>query len=358
MEKLEVIALIFTNRCNLNCVFCGRKEDGNAQVNELPLEFWLKVCKDAKEMGVKRVNVTGGEIFIRKDIHELIRSLIKDDFIVTIESNGTLIKDEDIEKFKDYGKNFSISVSLDGADEKTHDSARGEGNFDKTMRTLQKISEASLNARVITVLTKENYKQIPLIVKKVYEDLHLGFRLLPNIIEYGKGIEACDEYGVEFKKIEKLLNEFYYEYLRKDDSNKLSVELNMALMPIDIENHSICPWGKHMLGIGENGNVSLCHVSSNDDKFIFGNLKTNSLREIWENNELLNKFRNMDENKLNGICGNCLARDVCRGGCRVHALTKYENDFYAPDPQCQDAYEKGLFPEYAMEDEKRDCLYL
>ena len=60
---------------------------------------------------------------------------------------------------------------------------------------------------------------------------------------------------------------------------------------------------------------------------------------------------------MKGICGNCLARNLCRGGCRLHALMKYNGDFYAPDPECQNIYNLGKFPKYAMEDEAKNCFY-
>ena len=74
-------------------------------------------------------------------------------------------------------------------------------------------------------------------------------------------------------------------------------------------------------------------------------------------NKKLKKFKEFDPDKLKGICGNCLARNVCRGGCRLHSMMKYNGDFYAPDPECQNVYNLGKFPKYAMEDENKVCFY-
>ena len=112
-----------------------------------------------------------------------------------------------------------------------------------------------------------------------------------------------------------------------------------------------------MIGISPQGKAGLCHVSSNDPNFIFGDLGKQSLKEIWENSPTLQKFRDLNPNNLHGICGNCLAREACRGGCRLHALTKYKDDFYAPDPQCQTVYNLGKFPDYAIENDEAICDY-
>ena len=91
--------------------------------------------------------------------------------------------------------------------------------------------------------------------------------------------------------------------------------------------------------------------------FIFDDVRKTPISKILRENEKLLKFKELNANELKGICGNCLARDLCRGGCRLHAMMKYNGDFYAPDPECQNVYNLGKFPEYAMEDENKDCSY-
>lgn len=40
-----------------------------------------------------------------------------------------------------------------------------------------------------------------------------------------------------------------------------------------------------MLGIGYSGNVALCHVASDNDMFIFDNVKNNKISDIWKYNK-------------------------------------------------------------------------
>lgn len=355
MKKLRVIAINFTGKCNLKCVHCARKDNEQLQT-ELPASFFIDTLKQAVHLGGENVNITGGEIFLRKDCFELIEGALRLGYFVGIESNGTLIKEDNIKKLSAYGEKFRISISLDGMTAKVHDTIRGAESFDKTMSTLKLLSQHNVPARVITVLSRNNIKQIPELAEYVAEELGLGFRLLPNIIEYGRGVYTCNEYGVSYMEIDKLLKDFYFDFLRKKNSDKFSIELNVALVPTDIDFHNRCQWGTTMVGISPYGTISLCHVQGSDDRFIFGDLKKDSLKNIWKNSVVLNKFRNMNPDGLKGICGNCLARKYCRGGCRLHAISKY-NDFFAPDPQCQTAYDIGMFPEYAINDHNRNNEY-
>lgn len=359
-DKLEILSIILTNRCNLKCVYCGRNENENNECikKELTNEEWLKIFEDAKTVGLKKVNMTGGEIFCRKDCIELIEKTINMGLDVSIETNGTIINEEQIKYLSKFKDHLSMSISLDGIKKETNDKTRGDGSFKKTFKAINIIKNSGIPLRIITVLSKNNYDEIPELATTIHEELGLGFRLLPNIIEYGKGVTANDEHGISYPDIKKLMDDFYYDFLRKhSEDNNLTIELNMAIIPIDIYKHSFCPWGKAMLGIGYSGNVALCHVAADNEMFIFDNVKKNKISDIWMNNKQLLKYKSINPDELKGVCGNCLARNLCRGGCRLHALSKYNGDFYAPDPDCQKVYDINAFPEYALEKEEQDCKY-
>lgn len=359
-NKLEVLAVLLTNRCNLKCIYCGRNEnkDNSCAKQELTADEWINIFEDAKTVGLKKVNMTGGEIFCRKDVLEIIERTINLGLDVSIETNGTVVTEEQIKYLSRFKDHLSISISLDGIRKETNDLTRGNGSYERAFKTINIIKKYNIPLRIITVLSKNNYDEIPELATTIHEKLGLGFRLLPNIIEYGKGVEASETEAVDYNRIQKLMNDFYYEFLRKhNDAKNLSIELNMAIIPVDIYQHSLCPWGKGMLGIGYSGKVALCHVGSDNDLFIFDNVKYNPISKIWKENKKLKQYKKLNPDKLKGICGNCLARNLCRGGCRLHALMKYDGDFYAPDPECQNVYNLGKFPKYAMENEDKDCSY-
>lgn len=355
MKGLSVIAITFTNRCNLACVHCGRNQEMSGQ-QEKDANFFINVLKEGRDLGAGQVNITGGEIFCRKDCLDLIDGAVQLGYFVSIESNGTLINQQSIDALIPYGSNIRVSISVDGLTSDVHDAIRGDGTFKVTMDTIGRLKKAGIPTRIITVLHRHNINQIPAIAKLFVDEMGLGFRLLPNIMEYGKGVYACDAYGVKLEEAMALLQNFYFDFLRKKATENVTLGLNIALSPMDTKHFHLCPWGKAMIGIGPTGIASLCHVSYHDPRFIFGNLEDCSLMDIWTKNSVLDKFRNLDVNKLQGICGNCLAREVCRGGCRLHAITRY-GDFFSPDPYCQTAYNLGKFPEYAMEEDNKNCSF-
>ncbi|NCA93830.1 MAG: radical SAM protein [Sphingobacteriia bacterium] len=356
-KKLDILALSFTNRCNLSCTHCGYDNLNRNQKDEVGVDFFEGLLAEGKKMGVTGVNITGGEIFIRPDCEQLIQSACEMGFYVTLESNGTLIKDRQLDFLKSLGDSIRVAISLDGLTSEVHDSIRGLGAFDKTKRVVEKLSKLSIPARINTVMQKSNLTQIMSIAEYAVDELGIGFRLLPFILEYGKGACACKTSGVPYNEMKKVLEDGFYPFIRKrNHPQNITVGLNMALVPMDIEGHLICPWGKSMLGVGPTGIASLCHVSNNNDMFVFGDLKEISLEKVWLESKKLEKFRTFDPDTLKGICGNCLARTVCRGGCRLNAFSAY-GDFLAPDSQCQLVYDLGFFPEYAVEESEKITSY-
>ncbi len=70
-NPLALIAEI-THRCPLHCVYCSNPLQMAAAKSELSTEEWLRVFRQAEELGVLHVHLTGGEPLARADLTELI----------------------------------------------------------------------------------------------------------------------------------------------------------------------------------------------------------------------------------------------------------------------------------------------
>ena len=63
-----------TYRCPLHCPYCSNPTDiGDAKYqDELPAEDWQRVFREASELGVLQLALTGGEPMARKEIVDLV----------------------------------------------------------------------------------------------------------------------------------------------------------------------------------------------------------------------------------------------------------------------------------------------
>jgi MoaA/NifB/PqqE/SkfB family radical SAM enzyme len=142
-----------TLRCNLRCTFCFRD---TAKTKELNTQELKKII-DNLGPSIKRVGLTGGEIFLRSDIFEIFDYVFKKGFSLGILSNATLLNEEKVEKLVKY-KDINIGISLDGLEE-THNSIRGTNAFNKTLNALKLINKR-IRVGVNTVVTDKNIDQI------------------------------------------------------------------------------------------------------------------------------------------------------------------------------------------------------
>lgn len=146
------------NVCNLHCEHCywwlNRKEE-----HELTLDGWKKIIDEKfKKNHVFIVTVVGGEPMMRKDVVELfVKEFPKRACVVT---NGTY----PIPHLKDI---YFYWISIDG-DQKTHDSIRGEGSWEKTRKNvLDYVATGKKSKKDIWItmtINSKNYKTVPKVI--------------------------------------------------------------------------------------------------------------------------------------------------------------------------------------------------
>ncbi len=140
-----------TMRCNLHCEFCYVGDLLNIEGDwrqELTLEMLQRAFPDKDGL---QVSFTGGEIFMRKDILDVM-GVFRDKGYVCgyLTTNGTIISDERADALAELsaaGFLKHISVSIDGPGE-LHDRARGvKGTFERTAAGLRRLQEAARRKR-------------------------------------------------------------------------------------------------------------------------------------------------------------------------------------------------------------------
>ncbi len=136
-----------TMRCNLHCEFCYVGDLLNLEGEwrqELTLDGLRKAFPDHAGF---QISLTGGEIFMRKDILSVLDLFREKGYACGyLTTNGTIISEERAEALADLaaaGFLKHISVSIDGPGE-LHDAARGlKGTFERTCAGLRRLQEAA-----------------------------------------------------------------------------------------------------------------------------------------------------------------------------------------------------------------------
>ncbi len=153
-----------TNRCNLLCRHCCQSA-GNEYI-DISKEDCIQIVD--KLIGLKPVsiNISGGEPLVRKDFEDIIKRLRSGySGKLSLMTNATLV-DEARAEF--ISRNFnSVSVSLDGYDEKTCAVIRGKGVFTRAVKGIDQLKKAgtekisaSMIITKVTVNHKEDFKSL------------------------------------------------------------------------------------------------------------------------------------------------------------------------------------------------------
>jgi radical SAM protein with 4Fe4S-binding SPASM domain len=309
-----------TLRCDLACRHCGSRA-GHARGDELTTEQCLDLVRQMYELGVKEVTLIGGEAYLRDDWTEIVREIKKYGMSATMTSGGRGITKERAEEAAKAGLE-SVSISIDGL-EATHDRLRGvEGSFRSAFEALKNLTAAGIRVACNTQINRLSVPDMPELLELIAK---AGVHSWQIQLTVAMG-RAADEPEVLLQPYD-LLEFFPMLALLK----KRMVELNVRLWPGNNVGYfgpyetllkgtmprghmASCGAGRSTLGIEADGSIKGC-PSLPTDAWTGGNIRDNSLQDIWERSAPLRYTRDRTLDDLWGYCRTCYYAEVCRAGC-------------------------------------------
>ena len=149
-----------TSSCNLHCAGCySRCNEATVDaepVQQLTSEEWLRVFREAEELGVSFIMLAGGEPMLRWDIIEAAGTM--QNILFPVFTNGTYMNERYLKLF-DKCRNLIPVMSIEGGREIT-DERRGEGVYDKLIANMDALHERSLLFGASVTVTTENIKEV------------------------------------------------------------------------------------------------------------------------------------------------------------------------------------------------------
>lgn len=149
-----------TSRCNFRCEMCYVHDECHSSEN-LSTEQWLNLAEEVKKAGTLFLLLTGGEPLIREDFPYLYTELKKMGFMVSINTNGSLLH-KHFDLFKKYPP-ARVNISLYGADDEAYEKLCKAKAFSQVLENVKKLKEIGISVKFNTVFTSRNshqYKEI------------------------------------------------------------------------------------------------------------------------------------------------------------------------------------------------------
>ena len=161
LDKFErpIISLriTLTNRCNVNCLYCHH--DGMVKSkDEMTADEVYTICKVAKNLGVKKIRLSGGEPLLKKDIVETVRKINSLDFKdISMTTNGILLE-KYAQDLKDAGLD-RVNVSLDTLNRETFELITKKDYLEDAKNGILKAVEVGLYPVKINMVIMKDINQ-------------------------------------------------------------------------------------------------------------------------------------------------------------------------------------------------------
>lgn len=150
--------------CNFSCKMCYvrlTEEQAKKQGRQLSKDEWLDIARQARDMGVLFLSLTGGEPLTRPDFWDIYGELNKMGFLISIMSNGSMINEEAIERFREYGMPYSVKLTLYGASDDTYKRLCGcDDGFARIEKAVRLLKEEKVPLTLTGTMVRENAEDL------------------------------------------------------------------------------------------------------------------------------------------------------------------------------------------------------
>ncbi len=319
-------------RCNQRCTHCYLDVfSPHASVpHELTTAECLGILDDLATMGTLNLTLSGGEIFVRRDLFEIAEYARRKRFLLRLFTNGVAVTPAIADRIAALHP-FAVEISIYSTQAQVHEKiTRLARSFDLTTRAFRLLHERGVRTVMKTPLMHENVHEFSAL-KALAEELGARFR-------YDLTITPKDS-GDSSPLMHRLTDEDLLWVTRQDPDPEF------WLQRPDEPDQPLCNIARNALVIDPYGNIFPCVQV----RIKAGNVRTQSLESIWKESTIWKELSSLTAERL-PVCGTCGLRPFC---LRCHGLALLEEgDLRAPSPvRCRQAFlrrqvliEQGALP--------------
>lgn len=333
------ITLEITYNCDLNCIMCplaNWKQNNSDSINknqndELNIHDIKSLVDDLKIMNTKSILLTGGEPLLNNDFLPMVRYIKKNNLYCSILTNGSIMNEEIANELIKNQVDV-ISISIDGP-KTVHNKIRGSKvsyqNIIKAAKILDNVKKKfnSEKPEIIfnCTISQMNYKVLPELVDvaesvnvKNIDFMYLFFTTSSQEESINDLIQR-DNLKPEDQNIPDFLRDIdfnkFYDSLDHLNIKATKKKINISFIP-PLKNHEIkdrfldesnsycnkCFYPWYSTRISPSGVVYPCSININ-----MGNIRKNSILNIWNNKKYRQFRKKLKKNKLFPTCMKCCA---------------------------------------------------
>ena len=310
-----------TMRCNERCIHCYRVIERRP---ELTTEELKALLADVARAGTLYLMFSGGEVFLRRDLFELIEHARRLHFDVRLKSNALLITREKAARLRRLGVRH-VDISIYSADPAVHDAVtKVPGSLERSLEGAALLRDAGITVKLNCPLMRQNVGQ--------YREIRALAQRLGALSGFDPMITAKNDGDTSPVK------------LRITGKDLLPVLQDPAMDP-DLGKREACESPSVRPDVDEipcSASHNACYISAYGDvmpcvamPIACGNVRDEPFAEIWHRSPNMLKVRTIRIGDLH-TCSTCAASRFCTR-CPGQALVE-TGDLHGPSPaNCEHA---------------------
>ncbi len=316
-----------TFRCPLHCIYCYNPVDYARSGPELSTEDWLRVLREARELGAVQLGISGGEPLLRDDVEVMIAEAHRLGYYTNLLTSGVGLTEKRIAAFKEGGLD-QIQLSFQDSTRELNDFLSSTRTFELKSKVAKLIKQYEYPMVLNVVLHRLNIDHIQAILDMA-EAMGVEHLELANTQYYAWALINRDQLlpsREQLVRAEAITNQF-----RARMGNKCKVYFVVPDYYATRPKACMNGWGSVFLNIAADGLALPCHEARMLPGLTFPNVRDHAVRWIWEESPGFNAYRGDDW--MQEPCRSCPEKTKDFGGCRCQAYM-LTGDATNTDPVC------------------------
>ena len=323
-QNIPFVVFELTDACNQKCKFCYNYWKGAGCTIDIPApDFRLArrtLRRLLRQANIGSISLSGGEPMLMPRIHELTLKARFAGANVNLLSNGTLIKDMDVEIMNQIGVG-NIQIPILAAEPTLHDYTTGlKGSWQKAVDNARKISGTKPDWLLpVLIVSKLNADHIEEILRFYHSEFGATRAMVNRFNIGGLGKVNASELTLTtaelkdaFAKVDQVAGELGMT-IQSGVCTPMCV-LNPEDYPNIMFSHCSTDLSHRPLTVNYKGEVRFCNHSPR----VLGNIYDKTIAEIVTDCQSDGYFDNIPT-----PCDTCKLWSRCRGGCRAASEQLY-----------------------------------
>jgi len=335
------VHLDLTYRCNERCVHCYLDHEDHGELKTAEV---LDLLDQMAEAQVFFLTLSGGEIFMRQDLFEIIEHARRLQFSVQLKTNAVMVTRAKALRLSKLGIE-KVQISLYSHKAEVHDEiTKLPNSFRRTVEGARLLREHGIQvkfANVIMTPNQDDYRG----VQELAESMGIGYTVDATITPMLDGDRSILSLNVEAARLREIYHDKSLLGEEKDSFNApptgpLPAEEAYASVP--------CSAGHNSCYVSPYGEVYPCVQFP----YLTGNIREQKFIDIWRDSEQMKEVRSIRVSDLQG-CSSCVHGGSCS---RCPGLAYMEGNMRGPSIQdCERSFARTGVPSKNLERKRAEA---